>query len=149
MEIARKDAKDDTAVEVDLALFFREEFSAESDVDLVFVECKTYNRHFDEKDITAMFYLASNFPNQYAVFATLEKKLSINERKLIKRFLKSLPKDKSAIPRVMIFTGNELYGPQYPMEVLKEKATEIDSSPLRSRNNQLLRLCELTQRLYL
>lgn len=137
--------------DADLALFFREDFSQTKKPDLVFVECKTYNNRFVEKDIKNMTFLAKNFPSAYFVFATLENEFKIYEKELIKNFVENLKQlHKKDEVKIVILTGTELYSEKSPPDCWKEK-TEIDLNSLSAKfiNNKLSALSESSQKIYL
>jgi len=151
LEIKRGKETQAKIPEADLALFFREDFILSDKIELVFVECKTYNNPFAEKDIDTMTILAEDFPNAFFVFATLEKNLNSKEKKIIGRFIKYLKgkNPKKKVMQVMIITGTELYSEKEPPECLKGKIENIPNSTFPIMNNKLLRLSELSQIVHL
>lgn len=138
--------------EADLTLFFNEDFILNKKSELIFVECKTYNNPFSEKDFETMQLLANDFPDAFFVFATLEKELKSTEKKLITKFIKYLKRKTSQniITQVIIITGTELYSEKSPPECWKEKP-EIDFNTLHAKlmNNKLSTLSEFSQKIYL
>jgi hypothetical protein len=98
--------------------------------------------------------LASNFPEAYFVFATLEMSLTQTEKELINSFVAFLKDRQSAkhIPtKVILLTGLELYSNKEPprcwegkMEVLPPAASNF-SFVFKGLSG----LCELTQQAHL
>ena len=135
--------------DADLALFFGDDFS-NGNPDLVFVECKTYNNRFVEKDIKYMRFLAENFPNAYFVFATLESELTVGEKGVIKKFVEDLKQPRKKEAKVVILTGNELYSEKSPPNCWEEKTElDLDSLHIKFMNNKLAALAEISQKIYL
>ena len=139
--------------ESDLALFLRDNYSFWGKPDLLFAECKTYNKQFIEKDVRSMTLLSGRFPDAFFLFATLEKSLTDDEKGLISSFNQLLRKNepRSHIStRLLILTGTELYSEKKPPDCW---TGTIDSIPEHSHsilmNKKLLGLCELTQKMYL
>lgn len=148
---AEKQSADNTT-ESDLALFFRDDFVFASRPDLIFAECKTYNKPFSEKDIRTMTQLSERFHGSYFVFSTLETQLNAKEKKLIRAFNKQLGKrDPSYLgTKLLILTGTELYSEKEPPYCWEGKLNNIPEHAHAILMNRRLRgLCELTQRIYL
>ncbi|MBX3294989.1 MAG: hypothetical protein KF762_04705 [Acidobacteria bacterium] len=142
----------DNKTESDLALFFCDDSVFVKRPDLIFAECKTYNKPFSEKDISTMTQLSERFPGSYLVFSTLETQLDAKEKKLIRAFSKQLgKKDPSYLgTKLLILTGTELYSekkPPYCWEGTLDNIPEHAHAILMNRH--LLGLCELTQKIYL
>ncbi|MET0122322.1 MAG: hypothetical protein ABW124_14885, partial [Candidatus Thiodiazotropha sp. 6PLUC9] len=76
--IAKKGNKD---LEADLCLVTEKEYSDNATQELVFAECKTYNK-FETKDIKRMSELAKEFPGSILVFSTLRGELTSTEKRL-------------------------------------------------------------------
>ena len=74
-------------IEADLGLFYQNTEFGKEKREIIFAECKTYNR-FVKKDIDRLKILASAFPGSIIVFSTLNSSLTINEKKLIRPFVK-------------------------------------------------------------
>ena len=70
-------------LEADLALFFQVPELVNSNRELIFAECKTFNC-FEKKDIKRMVDLGKAFPDAVLVFATLKEHLSDNEKKILR-----------------------------------------------------------------
>lgn len=139
-------------LEVDLALFFQVPGLINSNLELIFAECKTFN-DFKKKDVERMTDLGKMFPDAVLVFATLKECLSDNEKKIIRPMVDNSRKNrKRSIPfnPVLILTGTELFWQSSLSEwqqKMEEKIRFIDyPSPPRS---QLLVFCDYTQQVYL
>lgn len=147
LKIKNKKKKQTKVPEADLALFFNENHISSEKYDLVFVECKTYNNLFSEKDFETMKLLADDFPKAFYVFATLEKQLKPKEKRIIRKFISYLKKlnPQNSITQVIILTGTELYSEKEPPECWKSKSVNIPKSSLPIGNNKLFRIAEITQ----
>jgi len=75
--------KDDIDIEADLSIFFQKTQFGKDKRELLFIECKTFNR-FEKKDISRMKVIAKEFPGSIIVFATLNSSLTKNEKALIR-----------------------------------------------------------------
>jgi len=98
-------------IEADLAVFIDKGIRGKSQPELLFAECKSYNK-FERKDVDRMSHLASEFPGASLVFSTLRRKLTVTEKRLLRplanrgrRYWKS---ERMHNP-VIIITGNELF----------------------------------------
>ncbi len=143
---------DDNTTESDLALFFCDDSVFVKRPDLIFAECKTYNKPFSEKDVRNLTLLSERFPDSYFVFATLETQLNAKEKKLIRTFNKQLGrKDPSYLgTKLLILTGAELYSEKEPPYCWEGKLNSIpEHAHAILMNRQLRGLCELTQKIYL
>lgn len=154
LEIWPKEEKrgDENTIESDLALFCCDDSVALKRPDLIFAECKTYNRTFSEKDVRNMRILSERFPDSYLVFATLESQLNAKEKKLMRAFNKQLGKqDPSHLgTKLLILTGTELYSEKAPPYCWDGKLNNIPAHAHVILMNKGLRgLCELTQKIYL
>lgn len=139
-------------IEADLCLFTEKEFRDETTQELLFAECKTYNK-FEKKDIERMKVLAAEFPGSVLVLATMRENLTEAEKRLIKplvnkgrRYWKS---EKTNNP-VIILTGTELfsnYGIPYCWKGKEGKAGEIEKGNFYARN--LSEIADATQQIYL
>ena len=152
LEIKNKNKLQSKIPEADLTLFFQEDFIFADKNDLIFVECKTYNNAFKEKDLKTMQLLAEDFPNAFYVFATLEKELKPEEKKAISKFIRFLKRKepKKAIAQVIILTGTELYSEKAPPECWKENIeSELNLVHAKFMNNKLSALTEFSQKIHL
>lgn len=133
-------------LEADFALFWQESLYGERTEGVAFGECKTYGC-FEEKDFARMRRLATAFPGAVLVFATLRKTLTTKEiRKLagIARAGRKRWKAERQLNPVLVLTGSELLS--------HKGAPYCWEEPLKSRfrhERGLMRLCDITQQLYL
>jgi hypothetical protein len=143
--------KEDRKIEVDLALFFKNDTYFNRGTELIFAECKI-ERDFTKKDVDNMRVLASEFPGAILVFATLKKALSEKEKSLLKPFINNCNKyherDRPRNP-VMILTETELcdwHGPAFSWQKLEGKYKKYSQN---HSTHDLLPLCQATQDIYL
>lgn len=144
--------KGEVDLEADLGVFLKESRFGVSKVELIFAECKTYNK-FLQKDADRMRALAKAFPGAIIVFATLRKSLEDSERKLLakvatqgRRYWKN---DRPYNP-VLILTGTELFSEISPEYAWKRASDKHKMFAQRFRmSNGLLEFCDMTQELYL
>ena len=139
-------------IEADLGLFYQNTEFGKEKREIIFAECKTYNR-FAKKDIDRLKILANAFPGSIIVFSTLNSSLTINEKKLIRPFVKKgrkyLKDDRSFNP-VLILTATELFSDFGLEDSYKEKGGRHEKFAERSFDlMRLLPLCDITQQLYL
>lgn len=105
--------KDGVKIEVDLALFYKENRFSDNGSKLIFCECKSFNDSFDKKDIEKMELLGNKFPDSILVFSTLKDNLSIKEKTMLKKLVE---KNREKLAKgnkhtqIIILTGNELFG---------------------------------------
>ena len=103
--------KKNIEIEADLALFYQESKFGKPKRELLFVECKTFNR-FEKKDIERMKVLAKEFPGSVIVFSTLNSTLTQKEKRLIRPIVRQGRKywkeGKTSNP-VLILTSTELF----------------------------------------
>jgi len=146
---AKKGSKD---IEADLCLFTEKEFRDETTQELVFAECKTYNK-FEKKDIERMKTLAKEFPGSVLVLATMREKLTDAEKRMIKPLVNNGRrhwKSEQTYNPVIILTGTELFSNQGIPHCWKDKegrAGEIEKGNFYSRN--LSDIADATQQIYL
>jgi len=139
-------------IEADLCLFMEEEFGDGATQDLVFCECKTYNK-FEKKDIERMMALAKEFPGAVLVLATMRDHLTSAEKKMIKPLVnrgRRLWKSEQKHNPVIILTGNELFSKEGIPICWKDKqgkAGEIMEQQFYFRN--LVDIADATQQIYL
>jgi len=138
-------------IEADLGLFFRERAFFDRTLETIFCECKTFNR-FQREDVEKMRKIANEFPGAMLVFATLNEKLSDNEKSLITPFVRSCNKyherDRPINP-IMILTGTELFASIRPPYGWKGKGGKYEKLSERRDIRSLLGLCRATQKIYL
>ena len=144
--------KDQKEIEADLGLFFQESRFGYSQTELVFAECKTYNR-FDECDRDRMRLLACQFPGAVLVFATLRKLVTEKEKRLLRPVVnrgRRYWKAERPYNPVLILTGTELFSDREPPECWKDAGGKHATFAQNYRGwRDLLRLCDATQQLYL
>lgn len=138
-------------MEVDLALFFQGSKFGDSKTEVIFVECKTFNV-FQKKDADRMINLGDAFPGSVLVFATLKKSLNQKEktilRPVVNRSRKSRKNDRPFNP-VLILTGIELFS-ELDLSQSWEEAGGIHATFAQTPAlANLLKLCDLTQQIYL
>jgi hypothetical protein len=104
--------KDGVKIEIDLALFYRENRFSDTASKLIFCECKSFNDNFEKKDIEKMEFLGNSFPDSILVFASLKDDLSIKEKTMLKKLVE---KNRGKLAKgnkhtqIIILTGNELF----------------------------------------
>jgi len=106
--IAKRDAID---LEADLALFCSDGRFGSSSQELIFCECKSYDR-FKPKDVRRLAELADHFPGCLLVFAKLGSSFSPSEKRLLTRFVNKQRRNYLAQrmnSTVMVLTGKELF----------------------------------------
>ena len=144
--------KKSITIEVDLALFYQKAEFGKQKRELLFVECKTFNR-FEKKDVERMKIISKEFPGCVIVFSTLNSKLTQKEKKLIKPLVnqgrKYWKEGRSNNP-VLILTANELFSDMSLRQAYSEKGGK--HAQFEGRDFDLMRLrplCDITQQLYL
>ena len=144
--------KNGKKIEVDLCIFTEREFIDKPPRQLVFSECKTYNK-FEKKDIERMRTLAKEFPGAVLVFSTLRTELTITEKRMLKPLVNSgrrYWKEEKTYNPVVVLTGNEIFssfGIPYCWKDKGGKAQEIMESRFYSRS--LSNIADATQQIYL
>ena len=139
-------------IEADLGLFIEKEFRDEVTRDLVFAECKTYNK-FEKKDIERMKTLAKEFPGAVLVLATMRDRLTNAEKQMIKPLVNSGRRHwRSSQPYnpVLILTGTELFSQNSIPQCWKNKegrAGQIERGNFFFRS--LGDIADATQQIYL
>ena len=139
-------------IEADLCLFTEKEFRDETTQELVFAECKTYNK-FEKKDIDRMKVLAKEFPGSVLVLATMRESLTDVEKRMIKPLVNSgrrYWKSEQTYNPVIILTGSELFSSRGIPHCWKDKegkAGEIEKGNFYSRS--LSDIADATQQIYL
>lgn len=136
-----KAKRNEIELEADLALFFQASKFDDSQTQVIFVECKTFN-DFKEKDADKMERLGEAFPGAVLVFATLKETLNEEEQTILRRvIIRSRKRRKSQRPfnHVLILTGTELFLESFWESHLDRYA----------RAKELFELCDLTQQINL
>ncbi len=141
-----------TEIEADLCLFYEKDSIRSVGSDLVFAECKTYNK-FKREDIRRMRALASEFPGAVLVFSTLRSELTEAEKRLLKPLAnqgRRYWKAERQFNPLVILTGAELFSVFGAPQCWKDKGGQF--SEMYKRHSYLSSLGELadaTQQLYL
>jgi|SRR5579872_1055105 len=137
--------------EVDLGMFLQQNKYGLTNNELIFCECKSYHDNFEKKDIDRMAFLAANFPGAIIVFATLRRRLSDKEKKLITPLVnrgRKYWKSERPYNPVLILTGNELFSDWAPPDSWKD----LNIAPAgwdRFSAKDLVQLSDYTQQMYL
>ena len=144
--------KNNIEIEADLALFFQKSKFGTPRRELLFAECKTFNR-FEKKDVERMKVISKEFPGSVIVFSTLNSSLTQNEKRLFRPLVKQGRKlwkeDRTSNP-VLILTSTELFSHISLDHTYKEKGGEHAKFEDRHFDmHQLRPLCDITQQLYL
>ena len=144
--------KNTIEIEADLALFFQKSKFGTPKRELIFVECKTFNR-FEKKDVDRMKVISKEFPGSMIVFSTLNPTLTQEEKRLFRPLVKQGRKywkeGKTNNP-VLILTSTELFSHLSLHHTYKEKGGEHAKFEGRHFDlHQLRPLCDITQQLYL
>ncbi len=144
--------KNNIEIEADLALFFQESKFGKPKRELIFVECKTFNR-FEKKDIERMKVLSKEFPGSVIVFSSLNSSLTQKEKRLIRPIVRQGRKywkeGRTSNP-VLILTSTELFSHHIGLshtykEIGGQHAKLVDK---HFDLHQLRPLCDITQQLY-
>lgn len=144
--------KNNIEIEADLALFFQKSKFGTPRRELLFAECKTFNR-FEKKDVERMKVISKEFPGSVIVFSTLNSSLTQKEKRLFRPLVKQGRKlwkeDRTSNP-VLILTSTELFSHISLDHTYKEKGGEHAKFEDRHFDmHQLRPLCDITQQLYL
>jgi hypothetical protein len=145
------DVKMKPSFEIDLCLFVREDSFYNVGYNIVFVECKSYDR-FKEEDIERMGLVARKFPGAIIAFSTFNNSLSGEEEDLLKLFVeKTRQKRERHVPvnPVLILTGNELFSSRdltQKWELLSKRHKKFAESVY---SMELVDFCNITQQVYL
>jgi hypothetical protein len=140
-------------VEVDFAAFIRPTWISHIAGPLLVIgECKSFNR-FEGDDVAKMDQLGKRFPGAVLCFCTLNKDLTIAEKKAIGRLAragrKSLKIGQQSNP-VLVLTGRELFGqfgPEDLVDSYPEKFKLLAQGVYGRRDIQ--EICDLTQQSHL
>lgn len=144
--------KNNIEIEADLALFFQKSKFGKPKRDLVFVECKTFNR-FEKKDVDRMKVISKEFPGSVIVFSTLNSFLTQREKKLLRPLVKQgrkYWKEGRTNNPVLILTSTELFSHTSLEDTYQERGGQ--HAKFKRRHfvlHQLRPLCDITQQLYL
>lgn len=144
--------KNNIEIEADLALFFQKSKFGKPKRELLFVECKTFNR-FEKKDIDRMKVISKEFPGSVIVFSTLNSTLTQKEKRLFRPLVKQgrkYWKEGRTNNPVLILTSTELFSHISLDNTYKEKGGQHAKFEGRHFElHQLRPLCDITQQLYL
>jgi hypothetical protein len=144
--------KNNIEIEADLALFFQESKFGKPKRELLFVECKTFNR-FEKKDVERMKVISKEFPGSVIVFSTLNSNLTQKEKRLIRPLVKQgrkFWKEGRTNNPVLILTSTELFSDISLGHTYKEKGGRYAHYESRHFDmSQLRPFCDITQQLYL
>ncbi|MBI4608566.1 MAG: hypothetical protein HY726_06145 [Candidatus Rokubacteria bacterium] len=145
---ARKDGQEK---EVDLGMLLQYKSFGIPQAELILAECKTFNP-FTRDDCTRMRTLAESFPGAVLVFATLKKVLTAQEKRLLggvvnrgRRYWKA----ERPFNPVVILTGTELFSNVAPPYCWQKASGSHRRFAEEIRTHDLLKLCDVTQQLYL
>ena len=130
-----------------LALMWQDTAFGETQEEMLFAECKSYNR-FEKKDFDRMSAIAKEFPGAILAFCTLRKKLEPREIRELKRLTKTGMKYWKAerpINPVLILTGHELFDHVGAPHCWKDVAVP----DWAKRVHSILELCNATQSIHL
>lgn len=140
------------SIEADLCLLSEKDFVDETHQEIIFAECKTYNK-FEKTDIDRMKTLGNEFPGSALVFSTLRTQLTEKEKRLLKPMVnngrKNWKSEKPSNP-IIILTGTELFSNQgipYCWKDKPGKAGELSTGNFWVKN--LTDLADATQQIYL
>jgi hypothetical protein len=149
--LSAKGILDGKEVEMDLSILYQESRFGNSDVELVFAECKT-GGEFQSKDIRRMKYVAERFPGAVLVFSTLKAELTDREKRILRPLVNRGRKYwKTGRPHnpVLILTGCELFAEIAPPYCWKNAGTAAAKYADLHLHEGLNTLCDLTQQIYL
>jgi hypothetical protein len=136
----------------DLGLFFRKSKFGYGKTETIFAECKTH-MPFRKSDVDRMKALYAGFPGALLVFATLNKELSSNEKRLLSMFVQRSRRDWLAdrpFSPVLILTGIELYSDEGPPQCWKALPGKHSAFAGYHRvRADLLELCDVTLQVHL
>ena len=139
-------------IEVDLTLLFRESRFWNDKTEMIFCECKAYNK-FEKNDINRLRVLARQFPGAFLVLSTFRKSLTDSEKRLVRGLASTGRKywkaDRPYNP-VLILTGTELFSNWGPPSCWKDAGgSHAVFAEKQQAWQDLLSLCDATQQLYL
>jgi len=143
-------SKGNKNLEADLCLIIEEKFSQKVTQELIFAECKTYNK-FEKKDISRMKDIASEFPNAALVFATMRDELTNREKLLIRTLIKKAEHNKQireAHNPIIVLTNTELFSRGIPF-CWREKIVSQGEILKDFHPRSLNEIADITQQLYL
>jgi len=139
-------------VEVDLALLWKPFFERAGRPDMVLAECKMFRR-FERKDVVHLGRAAREFPGSVIVFATLNDRLTEDEKRLIAPLATravSARRRRRPFSRVVVLTGTELCAPiDLRMSWSELGGEHKRMSEYHYMESKLTWLAETTQHLYL
>lgn len=140
-------------VEIDLGLMLKEKKFGVTETRLVFAEYKN-NDNFKRTDIDKMKWVAEQFPGAIIVFATLNKHLTTQEKKLLAPLVnKGRRQWKADMPYnpVLILTATELltdFGPPQCWSHAGDTYKPFADQYRRSLG-EIISLCDITEQIYL
>lgn len=140
-------------IEADLALFYQKDKFDPEERELIFVECKSFNE-IQAKDISRMKTIMDAFPRCIIIFATLNKKLSNKEQKLLlpltNKVRRNLINGKPS-HQILILTATELYANHKLYETYEKLSDKhkMFAKRIRFVDNIFEELSDITQQLYL
>ncbi len=118
--LAKRDGRE---MEIDLGLFFKETRFGVADTELIFAECKSYTDEFERADVEKLSWLGAKFPGSVLLFATLRRKLTEREKRLIGALARKGRREwKTERPHnpVLVLTATELLTDWGPPECWKD-----------------------------
>lgn len=139
-------------IEADLCLIIEKEFRGNAKQEVLFCECKTYNK-FEKKDVERMYALSEEFPGAVLVFSTFRTELTTAEKKMLRPLVnkgRKYWKSEETYNPVLIITGNEIFSDRGIPECWKGKdgkAGEIAEN--RFHPHSISDIADLTQQIYL
>ncbi len=145
-------ARDDEKHEIDFGCFLQMFRFRSCRTEVVLAECKSYNP-FEAEDAERLSALGAHYPGSVLVFSTLRRKLTIKEKRLLKRVTnrgRKYWKAERPFNPVLILTGNELFAAGSFPGCWRELGGEHERFANRMTDaTDLLPLCDATQQLYL
>ena len=139
-------------IEADLALFYKNSMLDKTKKELMFAECKTFNR-FEKKDVERMKLIAKKFPGSVIVFSTFNASLTKKEKEIIIPLAKQgrkYRKDGRMKTPVLILTSTELFSHIHLHDSYKsKKGRHAIFGELNFELRNIRVLCDITQQLYL
>lgn len=143
---------DAAPLEADFMMFYGGSGFRDGGTELLFGECKTFNR-FETRDVERMQLIADSFPGSVMVFATLNQSFSQDERDVLVPFVKKCRAywklDRPLHP-ILFLTGIELFSPFGAPSCWKGQGEIADAMATAGRGvHTLLAFCDATQQIHL
>ncbi len=138
-------------LEADLSCLYRPSSWRDSEIHIVHVECKSFNR-FEPKDINRMKELAAAFPGAVLVFSTLKGELHSSEVRILKSFVVTERKKRlrgKISSSIIVLTSNELLSSSRIGDEWKGKGGLYDELSRQVDLTDFAVLADATQQLYL